>query len=155
MKFAKFLRTFFYRTTLVAASMLLFMKVPSFTSPCRTSTTSLQSCYFLRFQETLSSLNHCYYMIIIIIAEWSIKIAETTTTYTATSTTVICVSALMVFMLKRKKNNIWINYNWKIFLNESEWNWMNQACNFTILTRMYNLSKFCLKVDKADADILK
>ena len=43
----------------------------------------------------------------------------------------------MEFMLKREKYS---------FI---------QACNLTNLPRMYNFSKFCLKVDKAVADILK
>ena len=30
-----------------------------------------------------------------------------------------------------------------------------QACNFINLPRMYDFSKFCFKLDKTDADILK
>ena len=30
-----------------------------------------------------------------------------------------------------------------------------QACNFNNLSRMHDFSKFCFKLDKADADILK
>ena len=85
-------------------SMLLFMNVSSFTSPL------LHFHYFLTvlllssFEETLSSLYHCYYIITIITAEWFIRIAATATTYcTAISMIVICIGALIGFMLKRKR----------------------------------------------------
>ena len=53
----------------------------------------------------------------------------------------------MELMLKQKK----ITYEQSITEKYS----FIQACNFNNLPRMYNFSKFCLKVDKADADILK
>ena len=110
-KFAKFLWTPLFTEHLwwLLLSMLLFMNVFSFTSLLLP-----HFHYFLKvmllssFEETLSSLYHYYYIITIIIPEWFIRIAATTTTYcTATSMIVICISALMEFILKWKKNKIY------------------------------------------------
>ena len=60
---------------------------------------------------------------------------------------VIRISALMEFMLKRKK----ITYE----QSKTEKYSFIQACNFINLPRMYDFSKFCFKFDKADADTLK
>ena len=95
--YVAFLECFFFYFSLVALPLL----------PCSTVI------------ETLSSLYHYYYYIIyIIIAEWFIRIAATATTYsTAITMIVIRISALMQFMPKRKKINLWIKYNWKIFFH--------------------------------------
>ena len=105
-KFAKFLRTLFLIENLrwLLLSILLFMNVSSFTSPLPHSHYFLTVMVLSSFEEKLSSLYHYYYISTIIIAKWFIRIAATTTTYcTAISMIVIRISALMEFMLKRKK----------------------------------------------------
>ena len=74
-------------------SMLLFMNVSSFTSsPLPHFHYFLTVLLLSSFEETLSSLYHCYYIITIITAEWFIRIAATATTYcTAISMIVICI----------------------------------------------------------------
>ena len=134
---------------LLLLSMLLFINVSSFTSPLPHFRYFLTVLLLSSFEETLSSLYHYYSIITIIIAEWLIRIAATATTYcTAISIIVMRISALMEFMLKRKKTK---TYEWSITEKCS----FIQACNFINLSRMYDFSKFCFKLDKADADILK
>ena len=52
-KFAKFLRTLFFTEHLrqLLRSILHLMNISSLLLPCRTSTTSLQYCYFLRLKK--------------------------------------------------------------------------------------------------------
>ena len=105
-KFAKFLRTPFFGELLrwLLLSILLFMNVSSFTSPLLHSHYFLMVLLLSSFEETLSSFYHYYYIITIIIAESLIRIAATATTYcTVISMIIIRISALMEFMLKRKK----------------------------------------------------
>ena len=126
-------------------SVLLFMNLSSFTSPLALSRYFLTVLLLSSFEK---KLYHYYYIITVIIAEWFIRIAATATTYcTAISMIVIRISALMESMLKRKKitceKSITEKYS---FI---------QACNFINLPRMYDFSKFCFKLDKANADMLK
>ena len=77
-----------------------------------------------------------------------IRIAAAATTYcTAISMIVMSIRVLMQFKLKRKK----ITYE----KSTNERYSVIQACNFINLPRMYDFSKFCFKLHKADADILK
>ena len=103
-KFAKFLRTPFLTEHLrwLLLSMLFFMNASSFTSPLPHFHYFLAVLLLSSFEETLSSLYHYYYIINIIIAKCSpvTRIAATTTTYSMIATG---ISALMEFMLKRKK----------------------------------------------------
>ena len=105
-KYTKILRTPSFTEHLwwLLLSILLFMNVSSFNSPLPHSHYFLTVLLLSSFEETLSSLYHYCYIITIIIPEWFIRIAATTTTYcTAISMLVIRISALMEFMLKRKK----------------------------------------------------
>ena len=105
-KFAKFLRTPFFTEHLrwLPQSILLFTNLSSFTSPLALSHYFLTVLLLSSFEKKLSSLYHYYYIITVIIAEWFIRIAATATTYcTAISMIVICITALIEFMLKRKK----------------------------------------------------
>ena len=62
--------TFFYRTPWwLLLCMLLFMNVSSFTFPLPYFHYFLTVLLLSSFEETLSSLYHCYYIITIIIAE--------------------------------------------------------------------------------------
>ena len=105
-KFAKLLRAPFFTEHLrwLHLSTLLFMNISFFTSPLLPHFHYfLAVLLLLSFEETLWSLYH-YYIITIIIPEWVIRIAATATTYcTATSMIVIRISALMEFVVKRKK----------------------------------------------------
>ena len=145
-KLAKFLRTpsFTEHLRWLLLSMLLFMNVSSFTSALPHFHYFLTVMLLSSFEVTLWALYHYYYIITIIIAEWFIRIAATTTTYcTAISMIVI---RIRVYAETKK-----IAYEKSITEKYS----FIQACNVINLPRMYDFSKFCFKLDKAGADILK
>ena len=105
-KFAKFLRTPFFTEHLrrLLLSILLFMNLSSFTSPLVFSHYFLTVLLFSSFKKKLSSLCHYYYIITVIIIEWFIRIDATAMSCcTAISMIVISITALIEFMLKRKK----------------------------------------------------
>ena len=83
---------------------LLFLNASSFTSPLPHFHYFLTVLLLSSLEETLSFLYHNYCIINTIMAEWFIRIAATTTTYsTAIPMVVVRISALMQCMLKRKK----------------------------------------------------
>ena len=102
-----FKNTFFSQKTSprVAASIYVaFHECFFFTSPLPHFHYFLTVLFLSSFEETLSSLYHYYYIITILISEWFIRIAATATTYcTVISMIVTCISALIVFILERKK----------------------------------------------------
>ena len=105
-KFVKFLRKAFFTKHFrwLLLSILFFMNVSSFTSSLPNFHYFLTVLLLSSLEETLSSSYHYCYIIIVIVAEWFIRIAAAATTYcTAISMIVTRVSALMEFMLKRKK----------------------------------------------------